>query len=149
MARKPDPPSLFPDDPDNNTEPLNQSPPESEGAPHAVPDHRSRTPATTAGDARPAKKPAEAANDNGAIRARAEDQPRSVEGNARSGESGQRPEPDRVRGAGDGHQGPGGSFAARITSERRNTLHRRSNGVHPQSHVARLKASRKQPTLFD
>src|SRR5262249_33254299 len=31
----------------------------------------------------------------------------------------------------------------------RSAFPRHSNGVHPQSHVARLKASRQQPTLFD
>jgi hypothetical protein len=50
MVRKPPDwhqPSLFPTDPDTNTEPPNQSPPETEGDDHAVQDHRSRTPATT------------------------------------------------------------------------------------------------------
>src|SRR5947209_18065605 len=127
MARKPPDwhqPTLFPD-PDN-TEPQDQSLPEKEGDTHAIQDHRSRTAATEAGDARPAPEGPQAANDNGAIRARAEDQPRSVEGNAGPGPAGQRPEPDRVRGAGDGAQGIGGSFAARIASERqRSTLSRR------------------------
>ena len=33
--------------------------------------------------------------------------------------------------------------------EQRSAVPRRGNGVHPPSHVARLKASRNQPTLFD
>ena len=66
------------------------------------------------------------------------------------GEAGQRPEPDRERGAGDGPQGTGGSFALRVSSGRQRTAFpRRSNGVHPPSHAARVKASRHQPTLFD
>src|SRR5262245_26959770 len=137
MARKPPDwhqSSLFPTDPDTNTEPPNQSPPETEGDHHAIQDHRSRTPATTAGDARPAPEGAKGANDNGTIRTRAEDQPPSVEGNARQEEAGQQPGADHERSAGDSAQGTGGSFAARITSERqRNTFPRRGDGIYPQT----------------
>src|SRR5438128_1644235 len=121
MARKPpdwQQPSLFPTDPDKSPEPENQSHPNPEGEQHAVQDNRSRTPATTTTDTRPAPEGPEAVTDSGDVREGAEDQSRSLEGNARSGEAGQRPEPDRVRCAGDGAQGHGGSFALRITSER-------------------------------
>src|SRR5579864_9530875 len=153
MPRKPPDwhqPSLFPTDPDQSPEPQNQSHPNPEGEQHAVQDYRPRTPATETTDTRPAPEGPEAAAGSGDVRAGAEDQARSLEGNAGPGEAGQRPEPDRVRGAGNGAPGLGGAFALRITSERqRNAFPRRGNGVHPQTHVARLKASRKQPTLFD
>src|SRR5438445_11000836 len=108
MARKPPDwhqPSLFPADPDQSPEPENQLHSNQQGDSHAVQDHRSRTPATEAADARPAPEGTQAANDYGDVRARTEDQPRSVERDARPAEAGQRPEPDRVRGADDGAQG--------------------------------------------
>ena len=84
------------------------------------------------------------------LRQGTEGQPRSLEGNPLPGEAGQRPEPDRERGTGDGPQGTGGSFALRVSSGReRSAFARPGNGVHPKSHVARLKASRQQPSLFD
>ena len=50
-----------------------------------------------------------------------------------------------TRGAGDGSQGTGGSFALRSRAERAgSTVPRRGYGVHPPSHVARLKSSRRQ-----
>src|ERR1019366_2987431 len=154
MARKPPDwrqPSLpFTPDPDKTTEPQDQSLSKTEGDQHAIQDDHSRTPATTAGDARTAPKGAEASADDGPLRARAEDQPRSLEGDSLRGEAGQRPEPDRERGDGDGTQGVGGSFTDRVSSgQQRTPFARRGNGVHPGSHVGRLKASRKQPTLFD
>src|SRR6516164_9202293 len=129
MARKPPDwhqPSLFPADPatsagqapDSNTEPPNQSHPETEGDDHAVQDHRFRTPATTTGDVRPASEGPEAANDNGESRQRAEDQPRGLDATARPGEAGQRPSPARLGGAGNSSQGTGGSFVGRVIAER-------------------------------
>src|SRR6516165_11603273 len=112
MARKPPDrhqPSLFPADPDTNTEPPNQSHPETEGDDHAVQDHRSRTPATTTADVRPAPEGPQAANDNGESRQGAEEQPRGLDATARPGEAGQRPSTDRLGGAGDSSQGTGGS----------------------------------------
>ena len=47
------------------------------------------------------------------------DQPPGVEGTAPGAAAGQRPEPDRERSPGDGAQGTGGSFAARVSGERR------------------------------
>src|SRR5260370_38755146 len=77
-------------------------------------------------------------------------QPRSLEGNALPGEAGQRAEPDRERGPGAGPERTGGSFALRVESGRgRSAVSRQSNGTHPKSYVARLKASRQQPSLFD
>src|SRR5262245_37649277 len=116
MARKPPDwhqPTLFPD-PDNNTEPQDQVHPETNGDQHAVQDHCSRTPATTTTDTRPAPEGAEAAEDSGNVREGTKDQARSLEGSTRPADAGHRPEPDRIRGAGDGSQGSGGSFARRI-----------------------------------
>jgi hypothetical protein len=153
MPRKPpswDQPTLFPFNPDDSLKPpkpLNSPP---KGDNYAVQDDRPGTHATTAADGgRPAEKP-EAASDTGDLRSRAEGQPRKLAGDPLGGEAGQRPEPDRERGNGDGHQGTGGSFALRVSSGRQgNAFTRRSAGVHQQhSHVARLKASR-NPTLFD
>ena len=48
------------------------------------------------------------------LRQGTEDQPRSLEGNALATEAGQRPEPDRERGPGNGPEGNGGSFALRV-----------------------------------
>ena len=62
----------------------------------------------------------------------------------------QRPEPDRQRSTGNGPEGNGGSFALRVSSGwQHGASPRRGNVVRPQSHVARLKASRNRPTLFD
>src|SRR5438874_1552788 len=60
MARKrPDwhQPTLFPADPDQSPEPEKPLHSNHEGDTHAVQDHRSRTPATEAGDARPTPSP--------------------------------------------------------------------------------------------
>src|SRR5438132_1520470 len=104
MARKPPDwhqPSLFAPDPATNAgqappntpEPEDKSYSKPEGDQHAVQDHSPRTPATTDGASRTATPDAQAPADTGDLRSRAEDQPRSLEGNARSGEAGQRPEP--------------------------------------------------------
>src|SRR6516162_9274619 len=116
MARKPPDrhqPTLFPADPDTSTEPQDQSHPELEGDDHAVQDYRSRTPATTTADIRPAPEGPEAANDNGAIRQGAEDQPRGLDAPADPAEAGHRSSADRPGGAGDSGQGNGGSFVSR------------------------------------
>src|SRR5579875_2570670 len=58
------------------------------GEDHAVQDDRSRTPATTNGDARPAAQGAEAPAGDGAVRPRAEDEPPGLEGTALGAEDG-------------------------------------------------------------
>src|SRR5271163_2268426 len=102
MARKPPDwhqPTLFPPDSTKTPEPQDNATP-TEGDHHAVQDNRSRTPATTPTDARATTEGTEAPGGNGTLRQGAEDQPRGVEGNPRPTETGQRPEPDRERGAG-------------------------------------------------
>src|ERR1700675_1052088 len=140
MARKPPDwrqRSLFPPDPATTPEPQDNATSKPEGDQHAVQDNSSRTPATTTGDARPAPQGPEASPGAGVLRQGVEDQPRSLEGNSLPGKAGQRPEPDRERGNGDGPQGAGGSFALRVSSgQQRTAFPRRGNGVHPQSHVA-------------
>src|SRR5438132_9609245 len=111
MARKPPDwrqPSLFPPDPatsagqapPNTPEPQDNITQESNGDQHALQDHSPRTPATTAGDARPSAEGTQAADNDGVLRQGAEGEPRSLEGNSRPTEAGQRPEPDQERGAG-------------------------------------------------
>src|SRR5271170_881984 len=147
MARKPPDwrqPSLFTADPATSAgsappqtaEPEDKSPSKPEGDHHAVQNDHPRTPATTTGVTRPAPKGPETPPDDGTLRQRVEDQPRGVEGNAVGAEAGQRPEPDRERGNGDGHQGTGGSFVQRIsTGQDRSTFARRGNGLPPNSYV--------------
>jgi hypothetical protein len=153
MARKP--PSwrqrlLFPSDPSDSPEPQGQVVSHPEGSEHAVQDDHSGTSSTTTGDAQPTPEEPEAAADRGTLRQGAEDQPRSLEGSPLTDETGQRPDPDRERGAGDGPQGSGGSFALRVSSERNRTVFSRSrNGFHQSSYAARVRASRGQPSLFD
>src|SRR5262249_23336095 len=87
--------------------------------------------------------------DSGDLRQGAEGEPPGLEGAARPDEAGQPQEPDRNGSAGNSPQGTGGSFALRFASGRQ-SLPRRGNVVHPpSSYVARLKASSRQPTLFD
>src|SRR6266851_9640447 len=116
MARKPPDwhqPSLFPPDPATSARQAPADPPEpndnatqqSNGDHHALQDDHPRTSATTAGDARAAAQGSQAADNPGVLCEGAEDQPRSLEGNARPTEAGQRPERDRERGPGDSTQG--------------------------------------------
>src|ERR1035441_10691716 len=153
MARKPPDRRqlpLFPPNPADSLEPQDKLSYKQEGDHNAVQDDHPRTPATTTGDARPAPQEPEAAPDTGNLRARAEDQPRNLDRNSLPGEIGQRPEPDRERSTGDGSQGNGGAFGFRVSAQRERTAFPgRSNGVRPPSHVARLKASRNQPSFFD
>src|SRR5579884_624115 len=153
MARKP--PSwrqrlLFPPDPGNTPESQDTVTPDPEGSQDAVQDDGTRTPVSTTGDARTTPQNGEAAADPGALRQGVEDSPRSLEGSALPDEAGQRSEPDRERGAGDGPQGTGGSFASRVSAGRdRPALSGGSNGVRSPSYAARIKAARRQPSLFD
>src|SRR5204863_122889 len=115
MARKP-PSSIqrlleFPPDPDDAPATHDNVPPHPEGSHHAVQDDGSRTPPATNGDTRAAPQEADAAADAGPLFQRAEDPPRSLEEPPLSGETGQRPEPDRERGPGDRPEGTGGLFA--------------------------------------
>src|SRR6185437_3795799 len=171
MARKPPDwrqPSLFPPDPatdpssvkagDAGQAPPNTPQPEynslskPEGDQHAVQDDHSSTPGAEPADTGPAQERPADASDDGALRPRTENPPRSLEGNAHPDDAGQRREPDSERGAGTGPQGSGGSFADRVSSGRQGSpVPGRSYGVHPPSFAARIKASRRQrqPTLFD
>src|SRR5271167_2621199 len=123
MARKPPDwrqPSLpFLPDPDNQTEPQDQSLSKTEGDHDAIQDDHSRTSATTATNARAASPGADVTADDGTLRQGAADPPPGVEGTAPGATAGQRIEPDRERSPGNGSQGTGGSFAGRVSGERR------------------------------
>src|ERR1019366_9450812 len=99
MARKPpswrQPSLLFLPDPNNKPEPQDNATPKSKGDQNAVQDDHSRPPATTATDTRPTPQGAQAPADHGTLRRGAEDQTRSLEGDAPANEARQRPEPDR------------------------------------------------------
>src|SRR5579871_2068831 len=121
MARKPPDwrqPSLFPPDPGNIPQPEGDATQELNGGPHAVQDDHSRTPATTAADARAAAEGPQAPAGNGTLRQGAETEPRSLEGDALPAPAGQRPAPDLFGGTGNSSQGAGGSFAHRVKGER-------------------------------
>src|SRR5262249_245095 len=121
-----------------------------QGSEHAVQDDHSGTSATTAEDVQSVPQEPETASDGGPLRQGIEDQSSSLQGPPLAGETGQQPEPDRERGAGDSPQGNRGSFAHRVSSERDRTFFARSrNGVHPSSYAARVRASRSQRSLFD
>src|SRR5579872_7310198 len=154
MPKKPPswkPPSLFPDDVDESLQHTEPVPLSEKGDPNAVQDHRASPPGAAPGDIRPASQAEAGAADNGALRPRTEEPAPGLEGNAHAGDTGQRPEPDRERGAGAGTEGPGGSFTQRFSSGRPGSvIPRPGNGVHPPSYVARVKASRgQQRSLFD
>src|SRR5579871_2324162 len=153
MARKPPDwrqPLLFPPDPDHQPEPQDNATLKPSGDQHAVQNDRPQTSEGTEAAARTAVQGAQAPFDDGALRQGAEEQPRSLEGSARPDAAGQRPEPSGERSPGDSPQGAGGSFTLRVSSGRqRGSVPRRGHDVHPPSHVARLKASRRPPTLFD
>src|SRR5206468_1892053 len=89
-----------------------------------------------------------ASSDNGALRRRAEDDPRSLEGPTCPGEAGERREPDCERSPGDRSQGNGGLFGLFGFAERdRSVFPRRSNGFHPWSQATRVRQA--EPTRFD
>src|ERR1700689_2229099 len=69
-----------------------------EGGHHAVQDNHLRNVATTTADARPAPQEPQTPADAGTLRQGVEEQPRSVEGNARANEAEKQPEPNRERG---------------------------------------------------
>src|SRR5579884_3451794 len=152
MARKP--PSwhqrlLFPPDPNNTLESQDNLTPNPEGSQHDVQDDGTRTLATTAGDAGTTQQHAEPAADAGTLRPGTEDQPRSLEGTPQPGTTEKQSESDRQRGSGDRPQETGGSFAFRVSAGRNHSAFPGgSNGVRSPSHAARVKASRRQPSLF-
>src|SRR5579859_2017174 len=149
MPRKPpsgDQPTLFPLDLGDSHGPANVVISPVKGDDNAVQDDSSRTAATTDGVARAAAADTQAPAGHRDLRQRIEGQPRTLEGNVRPDETRQPPESDRQRSNGDGSQGTGGSFTDRIARSR-GAFPRRGDGLRPQTHVARLKAS--QPTLFD
>jgi N12 class adenine-specific DNA methylase len=142
--------TLFPFEPGDPPEPPPPASSAAKGGNHAVQDHRPRTAEGADGVARATASDAEAPADAGDLRPGIEGRPRSLEGRPLPGEAGQRPEPDRERSPGNGHSATGGSFALRVAAERgRSALARRGNGLHSQSHVERVRASRGQRSLFD
>src|SRR5262249_36641011 len=121
-----------------------------QGSEHAVQDDHSGTSATAAEDVQPTPQEPETASDGGALRQGVEGQSSSLQGLPLTGEARQQHEPDRERGAGAAPQGTGGSFALRVSPERNRALSSRSrNRVHQPSYTARVRASRRQPSLFD
>src|SRR5271157_2612289 len=101
MARKPKDwrqRSLFPSTPDHLPEPHDNSIIHPEGDHHALQVDHTRPAATTAADARSASQEPQTPADTGTVRQGAEDQPRSLEGNALATEAGQRPDANRERG---------------------------------------------------
>ena len=129
-----------------HAEPTNPTSISAEGDPHVLPDHRSRTPASTNQPATPDHAPATA--DAGELRAATEGPSRNLEGSHRPGEAGQPSEPNRQRSVGDGHSGTGelfevGSAIGRATSTRP------GKGLPPKSFVKRITASRPLLGLFD
>ncbi len=120
-----------------------------EGDHHAVQDDHPRTPATTTADARTATEGRKLLPTMELYAQRTEDQPRSLEGNP----LGARPGSDQSQIASEAMEMALKELEDRLPTvfpRRQGTAFtRRSNGLHPQSHVARVKASRRQPTLFD
>src|SRR5581483_1798113 len=153
MARRPPDwrqPSLFPPDPGDAPEPKDDATQQTNGDSHALQDDHLRTPATTPTDARAAAEVPQAADSAGELRQGTEGEPPGLDAPAHPDEAGQQPEPDLFRGAGNSRQGTGGSFARRITAEReQNAFPRRGHAVSQSSHAARVRASRREPTLFD
>src|SRR5216683_5003440 len=133
----------FPSDTGEMPVPQENDSPPLEGSLYAVQDDHPPTPPAASGDARATPQGSDAVADAGTLRQPTEDPPRNLEGPSLPSEAGQRPEPDRERGFGDGSQGTGELFTFRVSAERqRNAFAGRSHGVHPPSHAARVKASR-------
>src|SRR5579872_2344233 len=149
--RPPDPrqPPLFPPDITDSPEPAKPVHSKTEGGHHAIQDDRSRAPARADGAARATAADPPPETDARHLRPGAEGQPRSLEGTPVAGEAGQRPEPDSERSAGNGPAGTAGSFALRTGRRERPAFARPGDGPYQNSYVARLKASRGQPSLFD
>src|SRR5262245_23235049 len=106
MARtppRPRQPSLpFPPDADEAAVPQGGQHSDEGGSRDAVQDDGSRTPPAAPADVRTALPPTDTGGHNGALRRRAEGQPRRLEGAALPGEAGERREPDRERSPGAG-----------------------------------------------
>src|SRR5579863_802855 len=143
--------TLFPFDNDDSPTPVNSVTSTIEGDDHALQDDSSRTPAATDGTARATAADTQAETDARNLRQGTQGEPRSLEGPIVPGQAGERPDPDRQRSPGTGSAGTAGSFIERILAAglRRVTLPRRGDGPHQNSHVARLKSSRRQQNLFD
>src|SRR5271157_1468685 len=121
MARKPKDwrqRSLFSSGPGYLPEPHDNSIIHPQGDEHALQVDHTRPAAPTAADARSASQEPQTPADTGTLRQGAEEQPRSLEGNAPATEAGQRQEPDRQRSDGNGREGNGGSFALRVSPGR-------------------------------
>ncbi|HEX5442300.1 MAG TPA: hypothetical protein VFW87_00665, partial [Pirellulales bacterium] len=121
-----------------------------EGEPHALQNDRPATPGGPDGAVRTVEKHPDAALHDGKPGDGAQKPAPDVAGNADQGAARQRPDADQERSNGTGAQEPGGLFALRVTAERGpRAFDRRGNGLHRESHVARLNRSRGQRSLFD
>src|SRR5262245_58322441 len=118
-----------------------------QGGSHAIQDDSARTPPAASAAAQPALPEPDAAAHDGMLGRRAEDAPRTLEGPAVPGETGQRPEPDRERSAGTGTQGTGGLFTLRVAGRGQPALARRSDAVRPPSNAAPVQPSRQRRLL--
>src|SRR5579871_22636 len=153
MTKKPpegQQPTLFPTDPDQTPEPEDNATQKPSGGHYAIQDDHARTPDGTEGVLRAASPAAQTPDDRGTLREGIEERSRSMEEASHSIATGKRAEPDRQRSPGDGAQGTPGAIAERIADGRsRGSGPRRGDAVYPTSHVSRVIASRRQPTLFD
>jgi hypothetical protein len=143
-------PSLFEFDSDPALVPENRVSHATEGDQHAVQDHSPGTSEGKPGVARRTASDAPAAADAGNLGEGTKGRPRELEADARQGEAGERAEPARERGSGNGSEKVGGSCTVGASSGRAGTaLAGKGNGVRPKSYLERLRASQRETSLFD
>ena len=143
-------PSLFEFDPDPALVPDNRVSHATEGDPHAVQNHSPGTSEGKDGVLPTTASGAQAPGGAGNLGNGTEGQPRQLEADARGGEAGQRIEPDRERGSGNGPERASGSSTAGGSWGRAGTaLTGKGNGVRPKSYLQRLRASKRETSLFD
>src|ERR1700722_13088351 len=142
--------TLFPITPDDSRESPHSVTATLDGDTDAVQDNSPGTSEGEAGVVQTTASDAQAPSDAGDLRDGTEGQPRDLEGDIGAGEAEQRTQPDRQRSSGNGNQGTGGSFTARVSSGRGGTVvTRQGKGFRPKSYVERLRAFRGQRSLFD
>jgi hypothetical protein len=143
-------PSLFEFDGDATLVPENPVFLATEGDEHAVQNDNSGTSKGKNGVVRTTASDAQALADTGNLGSGTEGQPRELEADARRREAGQRTEPARERGDGNGSERAGGSSSVGVSSGGAGTaLARKGNGVRPKSYLERLRGSQRQGSLFD
>ena len=121
-----------------------------EGEQHAVQNDSPGTYTGKSGPIRAATSDASVTADAGNLGNGTEGQPRELGAGARGGEAGQRSEPARERGNGNGSERAGGSSTAGGSWGREGaSLTGKSNGVRPKSYLERLRASQREASLFD